>query len=126
MPSVLQLREEQPGVVGTTATVWLIQDGKLRRQRLVNDRVVAEESRELTPAEIERVRSALGQASFSSLPALSARPVEANVGKLVLEADGKRWETPYRAGATPTAQAAGSPEARLLSIASTIRTLAPK
>ena len=123
MSSLVRLREEQPGVVGVTATVWAIEDGTLRRQRLVNDRVVSEETRELTPEEVERVRAAVGQAAFSTLPSSAARPVEANVGKLVLEADGKRWETVYRKGAPAAELAATSPEARLQAVADTIRTL---
>jgi hypothetical protein len=123
MPSLLRLREEQPGVVGVTATVWAIEDGTLCCQRLVNDRVVSEETRELQPEELERVRVALGQAAFGALPSGAARPAEANLGKLVLEADGKRWETPYSKGAPAPRPAATSPEGRLRAIADTIRTL---
>ena len=124
MPSLLRLREEQPGVVGVTATVWAIEDGTLCRRRLVNDRVVSEEIRQLQPEELERVRVALGQAAFPALPVSAAPPAAANLGKLVLEADGKRWETTYRKGAPATELAASSPEARLRAIADTIRTLA--
>ena len=123
MPSLLRLREEQPGVVGVTATVWAIEGGTLRRQRLVNDRVVSEVTRELQPEELERVRVALGRAAFGSLPASAAHPAEANLGKLVLEADGKRWESVYRKGAPATELAASSPEGRLRAVADTIRTL---
>jgi len=123
MPPVLRLREEQPGVVGVTATVWAIEDGTLRRQRLVNDRVVSEESRELTPDEVLRVRTALSRADLPTLPAGAARPVEANLGKLVIEADGERWETVYRKGAPPAEFAADSPAARLRAIADTLRAL---
>jgi hypothetical protein len=123
MSSLLRLREEQPGVVGVTATVWAIEDGTLCCQRLVNDRVVSEETRELQPAELERVRVALGQAAFGGLPVSAPPPKEANLGKLVLEADGKRWETVYRKGAPATKLAASSPEGRLRAVADTIRTL---
>ena len=123
MSSLLRLREEQPGVVGVTATVWAIEDGTLCCRRLVNDRVVSEETRELQPAELERVRVALGQAAFDLLPVSAPPPKEANLGKLVLEADGKRWETVYRKGAPATKLAASSPEGRLRAVADTIRTL---
>jgi hypothetical protein len=124
MPSVLRLREEQPGVVGVTATLWAIEDGRLRRQRLVNDRVVSEETRELSAEEVERVKAAVGDASLATLPATSARPVEANVGKLVLEADGRRWETAVRKGAPrPEPATAGSAEARVRAVADAIRAL---
>ena len=123
MSSLVRLREEQPGVVGVTATVWAIEDGTLRRQRLVNDRVVSEETRELRPEELERVRVALGRAAFDLPPVSAVRPAEANLGKLVLEADGKRWETVYRKGAPATELAATSPEGRLRAVADTLRTL---
>jgi hypothetical protein len=123
MSSLVRLREEQPGVVGVTATVWAIEDGTLRRQRLVNDRVVSEESRELRPEELERVRVALGRAASDLPPVSAVRPAEANLGKLVLEADGKRWETVYRKGAPATELAATSAEGRLRAVADTIRTL---
>ena len=124
MSSLVRLREEQPGVVGVTATVWAIDDGTLCCQRLVNDRVVSEETRQLHPEELERVRVALGQAAFGHFHASAAHPAEANLGKLVLEADGKRWETAYRRGAAATELAASSPEARLRAVADTIRNLA--
>jgi hypothetical protein len=123
MPSLLRLREEQPGVVGVTATVWAIEGGTLRSQRLVNDRVVSEESRALQPEEMERVRVALGRAALDRLPVSAVHPAEANQGKLVFEADGKRWETVYRKGARATEPAASSPEGRLRAVADTIRTL---
>ena len=110
-------------MVGVTATVWAIEDGTLCRRCLVNDRVVSEETRELHPEELERVRVALGQAAFDLLPVSAARPEEANLGRLVLEADGKRWETAYRKGAPAAELAVGSPEARLRALADTIRTL---
>ena len=120
MPALLRLREEQPGVVGVTATVWAIEDGRLCCQRLVNDRVVSEETRELRAEELERVRRALGQAALGAAPASVAPPAEANLGKLVLEADGKRWETPHRRGA---AAPKASAEGLILALADTIRTL---
>jgi hypothetical protein len=103
--------------------VWAIEDGTLRRQRLVNDRVVSEESRELTPDEIQRVRTALGRADLPTLAGGAVRPVEANLGKLVIEADGERWETAYRKGAPPAESAADSPDARLRGVADTLRAL---
>jgi hypothetical protein len=123
MSSLLRLREEQPGVVGVTATVWAIEDGTLRCRRLVNERVVSEEIRELQPEELERVRAALGQAAIDPLPASAVHPEQANLGKLVLEADGKRWETVYRKGAPASELAASSPEGRLRAVADAIRTL---
>ena len=124
MPSLLRLREEQPGVVGVTATVWSIEDATLRCRHLVNDRVVSEETRALRPDELERVRVALGRAASGALPSSPAPPVEANQGRLVLEAGGRRWETAYRKGAALPEGAAASPEARLRAVADTIRTLA--
>ncbi len=123
MPSVLQLRVEQPGVVGVTATVWRIEDGKLRQERLVNDRKVSEESRVLKPDELARVRAALSQADLATLPPAASRSLEANAGKLVLEADGRRWEAPYGAGAPQPDASAGSTEARLREVADVVRGL---
>src|SRR5262245_48508870 len=123
MGSVLKLREEQPGVVGVTATLWAIEDHTLRRQRLVNERVVSDESRELSAEEIARVEEALGRASLATLPALAERRAEANAGRLVLEADGRRWETILRKGAPRSAQAS-SAEGRLGAVADAIRALA--
>ena len=120
MPSVLQLREEQSGVVGVTATVWRIEHGTLSRAKLVNDRKVAEESRALSPDEVARVRSALGRADLATLGAPASRAPEANAARLVLEADGQRWETSYRTGAET---AVGSPEARVHALADEIRAL---
>ena len=90
MPALLRLREEQLGVVGSTATLWAIEDGRLCRRCLVNDRVVSEETRELQPAALERVRLALRQVAAAGHAASLAAPVGVNLGKLVLEADGKR------------------------------------
>jgi hypothetical protein len=126
MSSLLRLREEQPGVVGVTATVWAIEDGTLCCRRLVNDRVVSEETRELQPEELERVRVALGQAAFDLLPVSAVPTAGSNLGRLVLEADGKRWETAYRKGTPAPELAARSPEARLRAVADTIRTLTEK
>ena len=123
MRSVLRLREEQPGVVGVTATLWAIEDHTLRRQRLVNERVVSEESRELSAEEVAGVEAALGRASLATLPALPAHPAEANAGRLVLEADGRRWETILRKGAPPSAPPS-SVEGRLGAVADAIRALA--
>jgi hypothetical protein len=124
MPSVLRLREEQPGVVGVTATLWAIEERTLRRQRLVNERVVSEESRELSAEEVARVAAALGRAALATLPVTQGRPLEANAGRLVLEADGRRWETAWRRGAPPSTAPASSAEARVRAVADAIRALA--
>jgi hypothetical protein len=124
MPDILRLREEQSGVVGVTATEWRIEGDTLRCQRLVNERLISEKSRVLSRAELERVSAALAKSEYETIPPVSVRAVEANQGKLVVEADGKRWEIAQRAGRPPATAAPESTEGRVRAIADAVRALA--
>ena len=125
MPKIVRLTREQPGVVGTTATVLTIQDDKLRRQKLVNDRVVQDTERPLSSEEARRIEEVLRANDYRSLPSSGARAVQANVGKLVLEADGMRAEAPSLLGSPPPRPGApgAAPDPRLQAIAEALEAL---
>lgn len=123
MPKMIQLRREQPGVVGVTATVVTVEEGKLHRQKLVNDKVVEQTERELRPEEVDRVQRALVENDYQSLPRSSGAPTRANVGKLVLEVDGERAEAESAMG-MPAEKAAAGASGRLEAIANVLEELA--
>jgi hypothetical protein len=124
MPRTVRLTREQPGVVGTTATVLTIQDDTLRRQKLVNGKVVGESERRLSREEAQRVERVLLENDYRSIPSAGGRALQANVGRLVLEADGARAEAPSMLGSAPGPGApVTAPDPRLQAIAEALEAL---
>lgn len=125
MPTMLRLRQEQPGVVGVETMVWTLRERTLRRERLLNERVVEERAWVLSEADLRDLQEVLAQNQVQNLPASlgwHGERAEGQIGRIVLETEVSRCEMPYQLGSEPEPNARPE-ETRLRTIAEAIRSL---